>query len=220
MRSKDLHMAATIDLESKTIMVSGSIDVNDAIIVMRVPVPEPGRYTLIKAETNLTDQPWCAWQIGLGDGVTLPVMNPTNMLLSRQFRKCKYNQDRASILFYDGEVRPGDAIFKMAHLDIAGPAMILSHGRATPSLWDFPVEEETDVDQDNGFFEPDKERSDRQDKREQFHERMLMHGFGHNFPRIEVETPVRIVQPGDIDLASFANTASYMNSPFITGTVA
>ncbi|WP_337868154.1 DUF6423 family protein [Meiothermus sp.] len=202
LRSKDLHMAATIDMESRTIMVSGAIDVNRVTIVMRVPIPEPGEYTLVKAETNLTDEPWLCWQITLGEGVSLPLQNPTNLLLSRQFRKAKYLADRGAILFWDGEVRPGDAIFKMARLNISGNYMILSHNRG--GLTDGIFDEDEDESDDTGL-EQDTPRINLPGALDRYYEHITRHGFGDDLPKIEVETPVRIVQPGEIDILSFTN---------------
>lgn len=175
MRAKDLHMAATIDVESRTVMVSGGIDRNDQTIVMRIAVPESGPWTIIKAEVNLTDEAWTAWQITLGKGVSIPTHNPTNMLMSRQFKRCKYIPERGAIMFYDGEVRPGDAIFKSARLEVDdGKEIILSHSRV--SRWTGKSLED-----------------------------LVKHGFGDDWPKIEVVAAVRIVQPGDIDILSFQN---------------
>lgn len=128
MRAKDLHMAATIDPISRIIMVSGAIDCNEHAIVLRIPVPESGEWTLIKAETNMTDEVWTLWQITLGEGVNVPT-DSSQLLLSRQFKKCKYLPERGAILFYDGEVRPGDAIFKIARLHVERDEIVLSHHR-------------------------------------------------------------------------------------------
>lgn len=134
MRAKDLHMAATIDVESRTIMVSGGIDRNDHTIVLRIPIPEPGIWTVTKAEVNLTDKTWTAWQITLGPGVSVPTDDPTNLLMSRQFRKCKYIPERGAIMFYDGEVRPGDAIFKIARVKATGTEIVFSHSRGSDPI--------------------------------------------------------------------------------------
>jgi len=171
MRAQDLHMGATIDPQTRTIMVSGGIDRNEHTIVLRVPVPATGVWTVTKAEVNLTDQVWYGWQITLGKGVSMPMNDPAGLLLSRQFRKCRYLPERGAILFYDGEVRPGDAIFKMARLHVAGNELVLSHSRTSDPNWI------TDATINNGF--------------------------GDDFPRIEVFTPVRLVKPGDIDLGTF-----------------
>ncbi|HEU4321608.1 MAG TPA: DUF6423 family protein [Roseiflexaceae bacterium] len=132
MRAKDLQMAATIDPVNRIILVSGGIDRNEHTIVLRVPIPEPGLWTVIKAEVNLTDEPWTAWQITLGEGVSVPT-DGNHLLMSRQFKRCKYLPERGAILFTEGEVRPGDAIFKMARLQIEHDEMVLSHNRATPT---------------------------------------------------------------------------------------
>lgn len=97
-------------------MVSGAIDCNEHAIVLRIPVPESGEWTLIKAETNMTE------------GVNVPT-DSSQLLLSRQFKKCKYLPERGAILFYDGEVRPGDAIFKIARLHVERDEIVLSHHR-------------------------------------------------------------------------------------------
>jgi hypothetical protein len=162
-------MAAVIDPRSRIIMVSGAIDRNEQTIVMRIPVPEPGEWTVTKAEVNLTDECWTAWQITLGEGLSLAEGDAKRLLLSRQFRKCTYLPSRGAILFYDGEVRPGDAVFKMARLVVKGREIVMSHNRSlyttTPSL---PY--------------------------------MLEHGFGDEYPKVEVIAAVRIAGENDIDV--------------------
>lgn len=203
-------MGAAIDPTNKIIMVSGGIDVNAHTIVLRVDVPEPGEYTVIKAEVNLTDEPWLAWQITLGDGTRLPSENPANLLLARQFKRTKYLSHNNSILFYDGEVRPGDAIFKIARLEITKPKMILSHNRATPEDLELP----------DSILDDDRERErDENSPRlelppslERFYERIQIYGFGDDRPKIEADAAVRIVNPGEIDLASFATAAANLES--------
>lgn len=129
MRSKDLFMAATIDPEHRIIMVSGGIDQNEATIVLRISVPEPGTWTIIKAEVNLTNEAWTAWQIGLGEKIYIPSDPSQRLLLSRQFSKCKFMPERNAIMFHGGEVRPSDAIFKIARLEVETPDLSLSHSR-------------------------------------------------------------------------------------------
>lgn len=201
MRSKDLLMGAAIDPINKIIMVSGGIDVNAHTIVLRVDVPEPGEYTVIKAEVNLTDEPWLAWQITLGDGTRLPTDNPATLILARQFKRTKYLTHSNSILFYDGEVRPGDAIFKIARFEITKPKMILSHNRSGISDLEIP-----DDILDEGKRKDKKEYSPHlefPDVLERFYERIQVHGFGYTRPKIEVDAAVRIVKPDEIDMASF-----------------
>ena len=198
MRSKDLFMGATVDVDKKLIMVSGGIDVNGHTIVLRVDVPEPGEYTVVKAEVNLTDESWLAWQINLGEGTSLPADGGADSIISRQFKNTKFLSDQNAILFWDGEVRPGDAIFKMARFNITRPKLILGHNRATVSEFDFEIPDEDDKEHDDT-----RPVIDLPDYLEDFYKQIQTTGFGEDRPRIEVDAAVRIVRSGGIDVASF-----------------
>lgn len=129
MRADDLHMAATIDPKNRFILVTGAIDRNDATVVLRVDeIPEPGLWTVVKAEVNLTGEPWTAWQMTLGDGVALPDKGD-RLLLCRQLPQAEYFGDRNAIVFSGGEVRPGEAVLKVARLVIEKGLMVMSHNR-------------------------------------------------------------------------------------------
>jgi len=56
-------MAAVADVRRRVLMVSGAIDVTDHDVSVCLNLPEPGRWQVIKSETNLTDQTWVAMQV-------------------------------------------------------------------------------------------------------------------------------------------------------------
>lgn len=197
MRSHDLHMASTIDLESRVIMSSGAIDQNNARILMRIKVPEPGLYTLVKTETNLTDQSWTSWLMNLGEGVTMPIDDPTNMLLSRQFKKSKYLPELGAVLFYDGEVRPGDSVLKIARFKIQAQELQLCHSRSsTPKgLLD-------DLDEDQMQDPADQTYEDDDD--DTVYKLLNTHYADvSRKPVIEVFSPVHVIRPKGVDIVTF-----------------
>ena len=118
----------------RLVLVSGAIDRNGYTLVLRVPVPSVGEWTLIKAETNLTDEPWLAWQMKLGDGVSVPTTpdGSPEFLVSPSFARAVYLPRARAVVFHDGEIRPGEPILKMAHLHTSVRQICLSHSRSTP----------------------------------------------------------------------------------------
>ena len=133
MRAEDLHLAVKIIKPRKQILITGAIDTNDATIVARYPIPEPGLWTFIKAETNLTDETWHAWQITLGEGVRIPDGEVNQLAYSRQFSTTSYNQEYGILLFRDGEVRPGDSMLKIYTLECTEESLIASDGMGSVS---------------------------------------------------------------------------------------
>ena len=73
MRANDLHMVAAIDEKNRMVMITGGIDVNATTIVTRTELPSAGTWTIMKAETHLTDKTWDGWQVTLGSGITVPM---------------------------------------------------------------------------------------------------------------------------------------------------
>ena len=71
MRAHDIHMGAAIDEKNRIILLTGCIDRNEHTIVLKLKVPSLGDWTIIKAEVNITDQPWSGWQINIGKGATV-----------------------------------------------------------------------------------------------------------------------------------------------------
>ena len=109
LRAKDIHMAATIDPKTHTVYVTGSIDQKHTSIVTRIKVPESGVWKVVKAETNLTDSAWLAWQIRLGGDCEFADEQEG---VSQQFCDCDFIKDRNTILFSRGEVRPGEPVLR------------------------------------------------------------------------------------------------------------
>lgn len=200
MRTQDIHMASTIDLESRVIMSSGAIDQNDARILMRIKVPEPGLYTLVKTETNLTDQSWTSWLMTLGEGVTMPIDDPTNMLLSRQFKKSKYLPELGAVLFYDGEVRPGDSVLKIARFTIQAQELQLCHSRSSlpGGLLDDLLEDE--------MQDPADQTPDEDDDATVYKLLNTHYADVGRKPVIEVFSPVHVIQPKGVDIATFGES--------------
>ncbi len=130
MRANDLHMAASVDPKNRLVLVTGAIDQSDVTVVLRIELPEPGLWTLAKAEVNLTDGPWKAWQMTLGESLSIPESPSDRLLVCRQLVRARYFSDRNTVLFDDGEVRPGEAILKLARLEASEPLLVMSHNRA------------------------------------------------------------------------------------------
>lgn len=202
MRSQDLHMAATIDLASRVIMVSGAIDQDDSVIVMHIPIPEPGPYTLVKAETNLTDSPWDMWLITLGEGVSLPTNDPTNLLLSRQFKKGQYFPEHGAILFYDGEVRPGDSVIKIMRFDVQGNSLPLAHGKRKKKPKRNDDDNLNDVIGNSTFVD------DPSDENYAYNLLRYSLAYADRRPKVEVVAPTRIIQTDESDIAAMAAVSS------------
>lgn len=127
-RSKDVEMAAVVDVERRLVLITGTIDTNDYDILVRVDLPEAGEWTVIKSETNLTNSSWTAWQITFGEGMFL-APGSENRVLSRQYASHYANPERGRLTFYDGVVRPGEAVLKMFTIKTGVPRIVMAHGR-------------------------------------------------------------------------------------------
>lgn len=136
-RAKDVEMAAKIDVASRQVLVTGAIDTNEHSILVRIELPFAGRWHVVKSETNLTDRTWTAWQVSLGEGTTVAAGDGVQHLC-RQFEKVYVPEDRSRITFYDGEVRPGEAVLKMYTLDTEVPRIVMAHGRELDVIDDEP----------------------------------------------------------------------------------
>jgi hypothetical protein len=130
-RARDIQMAAVADVRRHVLMVSGAIDVTDHDVSVCLNLPEPGRWQVIKSETNLTDQTWIAMQVIMDDDTTI-VADDDTMILSRQFGKTFLTPDARRLMFYDGEVRPGEAVLKVYSIEAAGRRPAYSHSRYSP----------------------------------------------------------------------------------------
>ena len=167
MRSQDIHLAVKILVPQKQILFTGAIDTNDVSVVARFPIPEPGLWTFIKAETNLTNDAWLAWQISLGAGVLIPSFKNNRIGYSRQFSDVTYNVDKKTLLFRGGEVRPGDSMLKVYTLECTEESLAEFDGKGS-------------VSHNRSIVASDDE--------------MLKAGtFGLDKPKIEIETPYQII---------------------------
>lgn len=169
MRTHDIHMGAAIDEENRIILLTGSIDRNDHSIVLRIPVPSNGEWTIIKAEVNITDEPWTGWQINIGEGASVALKgDKPELLMSRHFANSRYLPEQNSVVFYgDAEIRPGDAILKYTKLNVINNQVELSHNRACP-------------------------------RHEGAINKMLKDAsFGREFPKVEVDVPVSQINAPD-----------------------
>jgi hypothetical protein len=170
MRSKDLHMAATADLKRRHVLVTGAIDQNDQNLIMRLQLPKPGLWTFIKAEVNLTKDPWLAWQITLGENFKIPRLKKDRLVQCRQFKRAEYVPDRGALVFTDGEVRPGESVLKVFNLFVEGKSLaratgvVLAHSRMA------------------GAADPEAVLD------------AVAQGFGEENPSIEIEVPVHVIK--------------------------
>jgi hypothetical protein len=137
LRAKDIQMAASAHVSRRLLLVSGAIDVNNHAIVVHFDLPAAGIWHIVKSETNLTPLPWLTWQMTCDDDTRFSG-DEQALMVSRQFRKTFMTPDRDRITFYDGEVRPGEAVLKMFTIEAAKKRVVLSHGRFTPPPSDVP----------------------------------------------------------------------------------
>lgn len=129
MRARDMFMAAKIDSEKRIVYLTGSIDENDIIITPIIKTPAGGLWTVIKAETNLTEETWVAWQIRFPTNTKI-AFKEEGWFACRQFEKIVYNEEINAVIFMDGEVRPGEPILKVFTIDIGDQQEIMpSHHR-------------------------------------------------------------------------------------------
>jgi hypothetical protein len=130
-RARDIQMAGVADVRRRVLMISGAIDTADHDISLCVNLPEPGRWQVIKSETNLTDQTWVAIQ-ATTDDESVFVSDADTMVMSRQFAKSFITPDHRRLTFYDGEVRPGEALLKVYTLETAARRPAYSYSWYSP----------------------------------------------------------------------------------------
>lgn len=130
-RARDIQMAAVADLRRRVLMISGAIDATDHDVAISIHLPEPGRWQIIKSETNLTDKTWVAMQVTT-DEDTHFVNDADTMIVSRQFAKTFMTPDLRRLTFYEGEVRPGEAVLKVFDIEASGRRPMYAHARYSP----------------------------------------------------------------------------------------
>jgi hypothetical protein len=157
-RGRDIQMAASADLRRRVLMISGAIDTNDHDIAVTFELPAAGRWQVIKSETNLTSAAWLAWQMIASDGSRF-VEDSSAMMVSQQFKQTFMAPDGRRIVFYDGEVRPGEAVLKLFSIESNDREATISHYRfgepmpdpTTPSTPPKPTKDLLDEAVANGF---------------------------------------------------------------------
>lgn len=112
-------------------MISGAVDTPDHDVSLCINLPEPGRWQVIKSETNLTDQTWVAIQATTDEDSSF-VNDADTLVLSRQFAKSFMTPDQRRLTFYDGEVRPGESLLKMYSLETSSRRPTYQHSRYIP----------------------------------------------------------------------------------------
>jgi len=130
-RARDIQMAGVADLRRHVLMISGAIDTPDHDISLCVNLPEPGRWQVIKSETNLTDQTWVAIQATTDEESTF-IDDADTLVLSRQFAKSFMTPDQRRLTFYDGEVRPGEALLKVYSMETSSQRPTYTYSKYSP----------------------------------------------------------------------------------------
>src|SRR6266498_4315854 len=82
-RARDIQMTGVADLGRRVLMITGAIDTTDHDISISISLPEPGRWQVVKSETNLTDRTWVAMQ------AVMRSEEHTSELLSRPHLVCR-----------------------------------------------------------------------------------------------------------------------------------
>lgn len=136
-RARDVQLAAVAHLRHRVLMITGAVDTTGHDVSVALTLPAPGRWQVIKAETNLTDQTWVAMQVVTDENSTL-VTDAETPILSRQFAKVFVTPDQRRATFYDGEVRPGEALLKTYTLEAGGTEPTYTYAQYSPVATDTP----------------------------------------------------------------------------------
>lgn len=148
-RSRDVMMSAVAYLETRTIFVSGTLETSDRAVMVTYNLPTDGVWTFVKTETNLSDVAWSSWIMSVDEGgrfLDLPEAPNRSM----QFAKSMMSSDGRRLGFYDGEVRPGEAILKQFSVQSPSRRFYMSHGRRSrPDL--LPGEDQIINEIENGY---------------------------------------------------------------------
>jgi hypothetical protein len=130
-------MAGIADVRRRVLMISGAIDTIDHDVSVSINLPEPGRWQIIKSETNLTDKTWVAMQVTTDEDSHF-INDADTAIMSRQFAKTFMTPDLRRLTFYEGEVRPGEAVLKMFTLECSKRRPAYAHARYSPISTDSP----------------------------------------------------------------------------------
>jgi hypothetical protein len=139
-------MAGVADVRRRVLMISGAYDTTDHDVSVCINLPEPGRWQVIKSETNLTDQTWVAMQVTTDEDSHF-VNDPDTMIVSRQFAKSFMTPDLRRLMFYDGEVRPGEAVLKVYTIECGKRRPVYTNARYSPVASDTPEQSAKTLEQ-------------------------------------------------------------------------
>lgn len=143
-RARDVQMTGTADVGRRVLMITGAIDTTDHDVSVSVSLPEPGRWQVIKAETNLTDQTWVAMQAVMDEDSTFL---DDEMLMSPQFAKSFMTPDQRRLTFYGGEVRPGETVLKTYSMETGGRKPTYFYSRYSPIATDSAEQSQQTLDE-------------------------------------------------------------------------
>jgi hypothetical protein len=143
-RARDIQMTGTADLGRRVLMITGAIDTTDHDVSVSVNLPEPGRWRVIKAETNLTDQTWVAMQAVMDEDSTFL---DDELLMSPQFSKSFMTPDQRRLTFFDGEVRPGETVLKAYSMETGGRKPAYFYSRYSPIPTDSAEQSQQTLDE-------------------------------------------------------------------------
>ena len=132
-RARDIQTTGVADVARRVLMITGAIDTTDHDVSVSVSLPAPGRWQVIKSETNLTDRTWVAMQAVLDEDSVFLDDEP---LMSPQFAKSFMTPDLRRLTFYDGEVRPGEAVLKTYSMEAGGSEPTYFYSRYSPIATD------------------------------------------------------------------------------------
>lgn len=126
MRTNDMHMKALVNPTKREVFLTGAIDDDETRICMEIDLPDVGHWRIMKAETNLTDCAWTGWLIALNNNVHVP---DDGQLVGQQFSESLYYPDLNALMFYGGEVRPGEPVLKIMDFVTKEKKVTMAHNR-------------------------------------------------------------------------------------------
>lgn len=138
-RARDINLGAVADLRRRVLMITAAIDTVDHDVSVTINLPAPGRWQFIKSETNLTDQTWLAMQVTT-DADSVVVADEDTMILSGQFTKTFMTPDQRRLTFYDGEVRPGEAVLEVFGIETTKQRPAYTYARYCPVSTEAPAQ--------------------------------------------------------------------------------
>lgn len=97
-----------------------------------------GIWEIAKNETNSTSESWFAWEILLPSENT--IANLAGLFSSNLFAQVEVFTDR--IVFFDGEVKPGETLLKSFELEqVTSGVMSMSHSRSTDMITNSEIQD-------------------------------------------------------------------------------